>query len=81
MVKIALVGCGCIGNVHMKQYAGIPNAAVTAICDINKKALHILGQCGDHEEVYRSGLLRGYLLHEGDLSAGQGSPRRRTVLR
>lgn len=37
MIKVAIVGCGTMGNVHAKGYANIKNAKVTAVCDIRKE--------------------------------------------
>lgn len=37
MIKVAIVGCGTMGNVHAKGYVNIKNAKVVAVCDIRKE--------------------------------------------
>lgn len=34
-IKIALIGAGSIGNVHLKSYAKLPDVEIYAICDFN----------------------------------------------
>jgi len=39
-VKIALIGAGGIGNVHLESYQHVPQAEIYAICDINEERLN-----------------------------------------
>ena len=40
-VKIALIGAGNIANTHLESYRNVPDAEITAICDINPERLKI----------------------------------------
>lgn len=48
MLRIALVGCGQIAQVHVKAVAGYDNATICAVCDRDKyRARKIAEQAGD----------------------------------
>lgn len=37
-IRIGMIGCGQIARAHMKNYAGIRGARLTAVCDIQRSA-------------------------------------------
>ncbi|MCC6730115.1 MAG: Gfo/Idh/MocA family oxidoreductase [Chthonomonadales bacterium] len=37
-LKVAVVGCGGIGSVHMARWANVPGARLSAVCDLNGSA-------------------------------------------
>jgi len=39
--NIAVIGVGGRGNDHIKAYAGLPNARIAALCDIDQAALEV----------------------------------------
>ena len=61
MIKIALLGCGTMGNVHARAYRNIPNASLVSVCDIDKAkaeaTAEINGSCA-YSDFYEM------LLHE-----------------
>ena len=42
-VRIAVVGCGGIANVHLTSYSKLPNVEIYALCDINRENLDRTG--------------------------------------
>lgn len=42
-IRVALIGCGIIGESHLQTYKSIPEAEVVAICDINEERLNDVG--------------------------------------
>lgn len=42
-VKIGIIGMGAIGAVHADAYRGVPDAEISAICDISDKRLAEMG--------------------------------------
>lgn len=65
-IRIGLIGCGIIGNQHLKTYAGIPEADVVALCDINEERLN---QAGDQYGIARRFTHIGRMLEEKDIDA------------
>jgi predicted dehydrogenase len=49
-VKIGIIGCGMIGNNHLKRYAAMEGAEIVAVCDINRNAAQAAAPEG--AEVY-----------------------------
>lgn len=43
-IKIAMVGVGSIGNVHLKSYGSVQDVEVYALCDINAERLEMMGK-------------------------------------
>jgi len=43
-MKVAIVGCGGLGNVHAGCYAKIPGVAVAGVCDIDSGLAHALAE-------------------------------------
>ena len=37
MVNVAVIGAGFMGRTHVTAYKAMPNAKVTAVCDLNEK--------------------------------------------
>jgi predicted dehydrogenase len=59
-VRIGIIGTGKIGNSHLRRYAGIPDARVVAVADIDREAVEAAaGEYGvphvytDYEELLR----------------------------
>lgn len=42
-IRVAVIGVGIIGEAHLQTYAGIPEAEVVAICDIDEERLNDVG--------------------------------------
>src|SRR5947208_9103852 len=40
-INMAVIGVGGRGNDHIKAYAGLPNARIAALCDIDQAALEV----------------------------------------
>ncbi len=72
MVRVGIVGLGFMGRMHYRCWKASPNAAVTAICEANRKVLESaaeapngnVGGAADHIEAlsqrYTGGPYRNY---------------------
>jgi len=43
MIKVGIVGLGCIGKVLFRHYKALKNVEITAICDIDEKKIKNIG--------------------------------------
>lgn len=43
MTKVAVIGCGGMGNIHADRYRSMPGAELVGVCDVNEAAGSALG--------------------------------------
>lgn len=65
-INVAVIGCGIIGEAHIKKYREVPDCEVVAICDINEARLDLIG---DRYGIGRRFTHIGKLLLEGDIDS------------
>jgi predicted dehydrogenase len=65
-IKIGLIGCGIIGESHLSEYQRIPDAEVTAICEILPDRLKDVGDRYGIKDRYTN---IGNMLRDADIDA------------
>lgn len=51
-IRIGVIGAGLIGKAHLRNYSGIPDAEVVAICDVNEQEAAKVAQQFQIPHVY-----------------------------
>jgi len=65
-IKVAVIGCGIIGDAHIKQYTELPGCEIAALCDIDPARLELIA---DRYNVKARYTHIGKMLREVDCDA------------
>ena len=58
MIKVGVIGVGTMGKHHARVYAGLPDAELVGVADVNKEVVHTIAERYNTEVLFLEGELK-----------------------